>query len=859
MRFLHGVEALAGVLSMARWSLARQRASFAHYMLSKENNSLHVPFSLKCNNCIDLCQLGTITAEHARKDIEAAKATGFDGFALNVGDATASFIDRCLSLLFDTAESIGGFGLCISMDVWASGDACFHGRDCCDGPMNYAWIFQKYKGRPSYYQWNGMPVTGTFSAADIEAPAWMSWKESLSNEMFFIPDFDATLGYYEAADGWCKLYMVPLSSIQYKNSYKTNVYRPGQHALPKRMELVLDTVKQADFVQFLTWNDGPESHYIAELWHEQNSDAQPWLYMNQERFSHTGWQPLVASLNHAFKNRLDANSMTPQNGAVAVGAMWHRSMIDGVTRNAAVQTVYTEKPSGYDDWSLFNQAFYSIVLKPGLEPEYTVVIRSGDEVITMALSSGINYNNGAGSIKAGAQSMEIQDPSGKTIMTARSKYCVSSGCPQGIYNMSYLVSPFEDGKNDADCKSIGAEVMPITSDLDAPVRGDDDDWTCTICDTTKVTLLTPASKKWSMGKTDDALEDFAARWKEKRFDYYRAYASNWSSAGSTCFSFDTVFPCGMGPLITSAWLLCSHLHEQDQHSFNVWLSAVAEATSIAQDIKDTFIDTFAYDPLKDVATQLISWILSQVFVVVGSQAFSGLSRIIGESEVAEGACTEMYGLAVEQINKQLEKIEGNKMTTVSDLAKMINMMNDIQTTTLYATMATYFNEEDPSFFNSQVRSGTWLKPAAESFTSLNLAKTMRQIFYGGLIQQSWNANPTMDPVVVVVDGESSDWGSLAATDIIASTYSAYKLNGNANGYNIAESNDNKQKDSNGNKQATLYPEGFRTPGVFSIPVCDYETAYKNFVAVGGWYHGPYDKCENYPCCSCEELGMKCDD
>lgn len=100
---------------------------------------------------IGLCQLGTIIAEHARKNIEAAKATGrdqstdamtinqlikhpsFDGFALNVGDPTASFIDGSLSLLFDAAESVGGFGLYISMDVWASGDVCFHGRDCCDG------------------------------------------------------------------------------------------------------------------------------------------------------------------------------------------------------------------------------------------------------------------------------------------------------------------------------------------------------------------------------------------------------------------------------------------------------------------------------------------------------------------------------------------------------------------------------------------------------------------------------------------------------------------------------------------------------------------------------------------------------
>ncbi|KAK1718177.1 uncharacterized protein BDZ83DRAFT_755501 [Colletotrichum acutatum] len=233
-----------------------------------------------------------------------------------------------------------------------------------------------------------------------------------------------------------------------------------------------------------------------------------------------------------------------------------------------------------------------------------MVIHSGDEDNTMALSSGINYNNGAGNIKAGVQSMEIKDPSGRTIMTARSKYCVSSGCPQGIYNMNYLVSPFEDGTNDADCKSIGAQAMPITSDLDAPVCGDDkNDWTCIICDTTKVTLLTPASEEWSMGKTDVGLEDFAA------------LGNYWPLAGS--------------------FILISM--SRINTLYNAWLSAVAEATSNAQDMKNTFIDTFAYDPSKDVATQLNSWSLSQVFDVVGGQAFSGLSRIIGESEAAEGA------------------------------------------------------------------------------------------------------------------------------------------------------------------------------------------------------------------------------
>ncbi|KAL0766878.1 hypothetical protein CaCOL14_010449 [Colletotrichum acutatum] len=490
MRLLHNVGSLAGVLPMAGWSFAQQRASSAHYML------------------------GTITAEHARKDIEAAKATGFAGFALNVGDPAASFIDGSLSLLFDAAESVGGFGLYISMDLMA-GDRLFNLFD-------WSQVLEANYRTRDY--WCDL-VDGAFS--------WESaWPEREGYGGKIAGDVSPDFLTAAAAHNHSKLYMVPLSPIQYKNSYKTNVYRPA------------------------------------------------------------------ASFNHAFKNRLDANSMTPQNGAVA-----------------------------------------SIVLKPGLEPGYTMVIHSGDEDNTMALSSGINYNNGAGNIKAGVQSMEIKDPSGRTIMTARSKYCVSSGCPQGIYNMNYLVSPFEDGTNDADCKSIGAQAMPITSDLDAPVCGDDkNDWTCIICDTTKVTLLTPASEEWSMGKTDVGLEDFAALWKGKTVQLLPRLRVELVFGYVYVLLFRHRLPMwkrgNYWPLAGSFILISM---SRINTLYNAWLSAVAEATSNAQDMKNTFIDTFAYDPSKDVATQLNSWSLSQVFDVVGGQAFSGLSRIIGESEAAEGA------------------------------------------------------------------------------------------------------------------------------------------------------------------------------------------------------------------------------
>lgn len=57
---------------------------------------------------------------------------GLDGFALNIGDATRDYVSQALSYLFPYAESVG-FKLYISMDVYASGDACYHGgKSVCE-------------------------------------------------------------------------------------------------------------------------------------------------------------------------------------------------------------------------------------------------------------------------------------------------------------------------------------------------------------------------------------------------------------------------------------------------------------------------------------------------------------------------------------------------------------------------------------------------------------------------------------------------------------------------------------------------------------------------------------------------------
>lgn len=150
--------------------------------------------------------VGTVTQDHAHQDIDDAKAMGLDGFALNIGDATQPYVDETLHDLFGYAEYVGGFWLYISMDVYASGAACYAGSTSCNGPYDYASIFDWTLASSAYYKGpNGFPMISTFSSGGFVNTTWQNWKNTLANQMYFIPDFDETAGYYggeESYPGW---------------------------------------------------------------------------------------------------------------------------------------------------------------------------------------------------------------------------------------------------------------------------------------------------------------------------------------------------------------------------------------------------------------------------------------------------------------------------------------------------------------------------------------------------------------------------------------------------------------------------------------------------------------------------------
>ncbi|MCJ1312879.1 hypothetical protein MMC25_006555 [Agyrium rufum] len=454
--------------------------------------------------------VGTITQDHARQDIDDAKAMSLDGFALNIGDATQAFVDDALHDLFGYAENVGGFKLFISMDVSASGASCNAGGKSCNGPFDYASIFDWTLGSSAYYLGpNGFPMISTFSSGGLTNDVWTSWKESLANQMYFIPDFDETGGYYgdeSSIEGWYdywgpvvdgvfswesawpqrgnpspgtvggaypgdigpdlsvqagaiqnnKGYMMGLSSLQYKDAYGSNVFRPGDLNLVVRIENILNMSPRPSWIIVQTWNDGPESHYIGNLWPEQNTDPQPAPYTGVS-WSHIAWQPLIQAFIDVWKGDGGTSDMSPSSSSDAQGALWYRTMLMSATcanDNGAVDNPgaerYYEKPDGYDsgtdgiDWA---------VLMPPDREGYSLSIWSGDKLVLSQqnLSAGLNYGTVSDQLNPGVQTLQVFDAGGNMYMTATGGQCVSDGCPDLIYNMNYQVVPLSLGMSTGSC------------------------------------------------------------------------------------------------------------------------------------------------------------------------------------------------------------------------------------------------------------------------------------------------------------------------------------------------------------------------------------------------------------------------
>lgn len=118
---------------------------------------------------------------------------GLNGFSLNIGDPTQDFVRSTLNDMFDFAAS-NDFTLHISMDLWAAGDA-----KPKRSVEDYHDLFVDFLGHPAWeIGANGFPMVTTFADGGLHNDTWQKWRDSFANQVFLIPDFDGTEGYYSA-------------------------------------------------------------------------------------------------------------------------------------------------------------------------------------------------------------------------------------------------------------------------------------------------------------------------------------------------------------------------------------------------------------------------------------------------------------------------------------------------------------------------------------------------------------------------------------------------------------------------------------------------------------------------------------
>ncbi|KAL8690802.1 MAG: hypothetical protein Q9224_004319 [Gallowayella concinna] len=92
--------------------------------------------------------------------------------------------------------------------------------------------------------------------------------------------------------------------------------------------------------------------------------------------------------------------------------------------------------------------------------------------------------------------------------------------------------------------------------------------------------------------------------------------------------------------------------------------------------------------------------------------------------------------------------------------------------------------------------------------------------------------------------DGTKWGGVRVDDITISSFVGFQLNGYKNGYVMP--NNSRFTDMNENAEYP-YQAGIRTPGFFSIPICDINQLFDVTVRnKGNKYHK--NRCPTYPCC-----------
>ena len=168
------------------------------------------------------------------------------------------------------------------------------------------------------------------------------------------------------------------------------------------MEQILSL--QPQFVEFLTWNDAGESHYIGNIFPEAIS-GQTDIHSYTDNFDHKGWQQVVSPFIKAYTGGAKTSSQILPPGSTPVGTLWYRTQLAG------------SSCSGLENSSQAHDAVNFAVLLPS--SGYTIKVYSNNVLLqTYTGTAGLFYKTVSGLRAGGNQRIEVYDSSNKKVAQA---------------------------------------------------------------------------------------------------------------------------------------------------------------------------------------------------------------------------------------------------------------------------------------------------------------------------------------------------------------------------------------------------------------------------------------------------------
>lgn len=127
--------------------------------------------------------------------------------------------------------------------------------------------------------------------------------------------------------------------------------------------------------------------------------------------------------------------MTSSGAAPVVGAIWYKTILQTSTCASAT------KPAGFEHGT--DSLNWALVLPASAKGWSGVAYSDNIQIGKWDLKAGLNYAAAAG-LRAGIARLEVRDGAGAVVRVAAGGRCVSSGCPEGIYNMNPQVVGLSD-------------------------------------------------------------------------------------------------------------------------------------------------------------------------------------------------------------------------------------------------------------------------------------------------------------------------------------------------------------------------------------------------------------------------------